>query len=449
MFSRKALTKLIVPLVIEQFLAVLVGMADIMMVSSAGEAAVSSVALVDLINLLILNIFAALATGGAVVAAQAIGARDRERASHIANQLIYIVFGISVVITILVLLLKGPLLRLLFGQVEQTVMAGAISYFAITALSYPFIAVYNGGAALFRAMGNSKVSMGISALMNAINIAGNALCVFGLGMGVEGVAWATVIAQAVSALLVIVVLLRTQQAVRLIPRDLRIHLPVLRQIIRVGVPSALQMAITAFSNVFVQSYINSFGADCMGGWTAYTKIDQLMLLPMQSLALSATTFVGQNLGRGNEPRARQGVRRALAIAMAATVLVMIPVLVFAPQMTAFFNRKPEVVAYGALLLRCISPFYVLCCFNQVYAAALRGAGNSKATMIIMLCSFVLFRQVYLFIMSHYISHELIPLVMGYPAGWLVCSAATLIYYRRTSFLSTRLVAEDGSKEDIQ
>ena len=107
------------------------------------------------------------------------------------------------------------------------------------------------------------------------------------------------------------------------------------------------------------------------------------------------------------------------------------------------------VAYGALLLRCISPFYVLCCFNQVYAAALRGAGNSKATMIIMLCSFVLFRQVYLFIMSHYISHELIPLVMGYPAGWLVCSAATLIYYRRTSFLSTRLVAEDGSKEDIQ
>ena len=163
-------------------------MADIMMVSSAGEAAVSSVALVDLINLLILNIFAALATGGAVVAAQAIGARDRERASHIANQLIYIVFGISVVITILVLLLKGPLLRLLFGQVEQTVLAGAISYFAITALSYPFIAVYNGGAALFRAMGNSKVSMGISALMNAINIAGNALCVFGLGMGVEGVA---------------------------------------------------------------------------------------------------------------------------------------------------------------------------------------------------------------------------------------------------------------------
>ena len=279
--------------------------------------------------------------------------------------------------------------------------------------------IYNMGSGILRAVGDSRRPFYFLVVSAVLNTALDLLFVLRFGMGVEGVAWATVIAQAVSALLVIVVLLRTQQAVRLIPRDLRIHLPVLRQIIRVGVPSALQMAITAFSNVFVQSYINSFGADCMGGWTAYTKIDQLMLLPMQSLA------------------------------MAATVLVMIPVLVFAPQMTAFFNRKPEVVAYGALLLRCISPFYVLCCFNQVYAAALRGAGNSKATMIIMLCSFVLFRQIYLFIMSHYISHELIPLVMGYPAGWLVCSAATLIYYRRTSFLSTRLVAEDGSKEDIQ
>ena len=129
--------------------------------------------------------------------------------------------------------------------------------------------------------------------------------------------------------------------------------------------------------------------------------------------------------------------------------ILCAVLPTAPQLVAFFNQKPEVVQAGTLFLRYLSPFYVLCCFNQVYAAALRGAGNSKATMIIMLCSFVLFRQVYLFIMSHYISHELIPLVMGYPAGWLVCSAATLIYYRRTSFLSTRLVAEDGSKEDIQ
>ena len=396
---------------------------------------------------LILGFFVGVSSGATVVIAQQYGAGNRETLSRVVHTTAVLSLATGAVLTVVgVLFVPGTLT--LLHQPEE-LMADSVTYLRIYFAGILPTLLYNVGAGILRAVGDSRRPFYFLVVSAVLNTALDLLFVLRFGMGVEGVAWATVIAQAVSALLVIVVLLRTQQAVRLIPRDLRIHLPVLRQIIRVGVPSALQMAITAFSNVFVQSYINAFGADCMGGWTAYTKIDQLMLLPMQSLALSATTFVGQNLGRGNEPRARQGVRRALAIAMAATVLVMIPVLVFAPQMTAFFNRKPEVVAYGALLLRCISPFYVLCCFNQVYAAALRGAGNSKATMIIMLCSFVLFRQVYLFIMSHYISHELIPLVMGYPAGWLVCSAATLIYYRRTSFLSTRLVAEDGSKEDIQ
>ena len=249
--------------------------------------------------------------------------------------------------------------------------------------------------------------------------------------------------------LVLAVLMRTDSCVRVELRRLRVHWDMLKKIVRVGIPAALQMAVTAFSNVFVQSYINHFGADCMSGWTAYTKIDQLMFLPMQSLALSATTFVGQNLGAGDTPRAQQGVRRALGISLAVTAVLMVPVLVFAPQLTAFFNRKAEVVAYGTLLLRYISPFYLLCCINQIYSGALRGAGNSQVPMVIMLGSFVVFRQIYLYIVSHFITNTLLPLAMGYPAGWLVCSAATLIYYRRTSFLSTRLVAEDGSKEDIQ
>jgi Na+-driven multidrug efflux pump len=202
------------------------------------------------------------------------------------------------------------------------------------------------------------------------------------------------------------------------------------------------MAVTAFSNVFVQSYINHFGADCMSGWTAYTKIDQLMFLPMQSLALSATTFVGQNLGAGDTPRAQQGVRRALGISLAVTAVLMVPVLVFAPQLTAFFNRKAEVVAYGTLLLRYISPFYLLCCINQIYSGALRGAGNSQVPMVIMLGSFVVFRQIYLYIVSHFITNTLLPLAMGYPAGWLVCSAATLLYYRRAALGRQRLVEDN-------
>ena len=191
----------------------------------------------------------------------------------------------------------------------------------------------------------------------------------------------------------------------------------------------------------MQGYINHFGADCMSGWTAYTKIDQLMFLPMQSLALSATTFVGQNLGAGNAQRAHQGTRRALAISLAVTAVLMVPVLVFAPQLTAFFNRKAEVVAYGTLLLRYISPFYLLCCINQIYSGALRGAGNSQVPMVIMLGSFVVFRQIYLYVMANYISNEIVPIALSYPAGWFVCSAATLLYYTHCKFDHYRLVED--------
>jgi Na+-driven multidrug efflux pump len=177
----------------------------------------------------------------------------------------------------------------------------------------------------------------------------------------------------------------------------------------------------------------------MSGWTAYAKIDQLILLPMQSLALSSTTFVGQNLGANLPDRAKKGIRISLLLSCVATVILMVPVLIFARPLVAFFNAKPEVVEYGAKLLIWMSPFYVLCCVNQIYAGALRGAGNSKAPMIIMLGSFVVFRQAYLFIMANYISNEIIPIAMGYPAGWLVCSLLTLIYYRRTSLTATRLV----------
>ena len=173
----------------------------------------------------------------------------------------------------------------------------------------------------------------------------------------------------------------------------------LKKIFRVGIPAAIQMAITSFSNIFVQSYINFFGDNCMSGWTTYAKVDQLLFLPMQSISLASTTFVGQNLGCNQVDRAKKGVTTAITIAVSSTLILMVPVLAFAPHIVAFFNSKPEVVDYGSMLLRYITPFYVLCCFNQIYSGALRGAGNSKAPMVIMLSSFVVFRQIYLFIMS--------------------------------------------------
>jgi Na+-driven multidrug efflux pump len=215
----------------------------------------------------------------------------------------------------------------------------------------------------------------------------------------------------------------------------------MKKIFVVGIPAALQLAITSFSNIFVQSYINFFGENCMSGWTTYAKVDQLLWLPMQSIALAATTFVGQNLGKKQIDRAKQGIRTSLFLAMGATVIMMVPVLLFAPPIVSFFNSKPEVVEYGSMLLRVLSPFYVLCCFNQIYAGALRGAGNTRAPMVIMLCSYVGFRQLYLFIMSG-ICNEIIPIAMSYPAGWLLCSLLTGIYFHKAQLGKTRLVDDE-------
>lgn len=179
----------------------------------------------------------------------------------------------------------------------------------------------------------------------------------------------------------------------------------------------------------------------MSGWTAYSKVDQLLFLPMQSIALAATTFVGQNLGSNQPERARKGVWRAIALAVSATVVLMVPMLIFSGPIVSFFNDKPEVVAYGSMLLRYMTPFYVLCCFNQVFSAALRGAGNTKAPMLIMLGSFVVFRQIYLFAMSH-ICNEIIPIAMAYPAGWLLCSSVTTIYFHKVKLGKTRLVEDN-------
>jgi Na+-driven multidrug efflux pump len=176
----------------------------------------------------------------------------------------------------------------------------------------------------------------------------------------------------------------------------------------------------------------------MSGWTAYIKVDQLLFLPMQSVALAVTTFVGQNLGANLPQRARKGVTCANLMTSAVTILLMIPVVVFAPDIVRFFNSKPEVVETGTLFLRVLTPFYVLCGFNQVYAAALRGSGNSIVPMIMMLSSFVAFRQAYLFIMSQ-IWNEVIPISMAYPAGWLLCSVLTAVYFYKTKLEKNRLV----------
>ena len=186
-------------------------------------------------------------------------------------------------------------------------------------------------------------------------------------------------------------------------------------------------------------YINHFGKHVMSGWTAYSKVDQLLFLPMQTIALAITTFVGQNLGAKQLDRAKKGIRVALWLAIGFTILGSIPVIIHAPSIVAFFNQTPEVIENGTIFLRYLTPFYLLCCLNQVYTGALRGAGNSRAPMIIMLSSFVLFRQFYLYVMANYISNTMFWIGFSYPAGWLLCSIVTFIYFHAVTLDKKKII----------
>jgi putative MATE family efflux protein len=300
------------------------------------------------------------------------------------------------------------------------------------------------GAGFLRAIGDSQRPFYFLIAAALTNTVLDLVFVFWLDMGVAGVALATVIAQTLSAILTLIALFKTDTCVKLNVKKIKFEAFYLKKIAKVGFPAAIQMAITSFSNIFVQSYINYFGDDVMAGWTAYGKIDQLMFLPMQSLALASTTFVAQNLGRGYEERAKKGISRTVLIAVISTVVLMIPVITLAPYLVAFFNKAPEVIEAGTLFLTWITPFYICCCFNQVYAAAQRGAGNSRAPMFIMLGSFVLFRQVYLYVMANFICNEIVPIAMAYPAGWFLCSLINTIYYHKTP-LDRHVVVERPRK----
>lgn len=405
-------------------------------VSNEAFSAVGTVS--PIINMLI-GSFMGLSSGAGVVISQYYGAKRHDRVQDAVHTAITMTVVLSVAFTAIGIWMTPAMLR--FMKTPAEVLPDSTAYLTIYFSGMAGLMFYNMGAGILRAVGDSTRPFYYLVTTAVINTVLDLVFVIKFHMGVEGVAYATIIAQGISAVLTVGTLMRTETCVRLDLRKLRCRFDVLRQIIRVGIPAALQMAVTAFSNVFVQSYINQFGPDCMSGWTAYTKVDQFIFLPMQSLALSATTFVGQNLGGEKGDRAREGVRTALAMAMTVTVAVSALVMLTAPQLVIFFNDKPEVVSYGTLFLRRMTPFYVLCCFNQVYSGALRGAGNSRVPMVIMLCSFVLFRQCYLYVVSNFISNTILPLAMGYPAGWFLCSVSIAIYYHRTKL--------NGSKLDLK
>lgn len=403
-----------------------------------GKEALAAVGSSDSIINTLIGFFSGMATGAGVVISQYFGARDHENVHMAVHTTIALTFLLSVVFTILGVLLVRPML--MFMGTPEDVMPEATTYLTIYFAGVSGLMFYNMGAGILRAVGDSRRPLYFLIVSAVTNIVLDLVFVIVFRMGVAGVAYATIISQFASAILTMWTLTRESASYKIIWKRIRITNWMLGKIVRIGLPSALQMAITAFSNVFVQSYINEFGSSCMAGWSSYGKIDKFCMLPIQSVSLSITTFVGQNLGAGQVARAKKGSTVAFVMSFIMTIVIMIPIMIFATPLVALFNQEPEVLEYGTLFLRLMMPFFLCQCANQVYAGSLRGAGNTKAPMFIMMGCFIVFRQIYLFIISK-LTESVIWVALGYPFGWILCSVIIYIYYKRSDLEKYRVVAK--------
>lgn len=392
LFSNKDLKKLIIPLVLEQALAITVGMADTMMISSVGEAAVSGVSLVDMLNNLINSILAALATGGAVVTSQFLGAQKEEDACHSAKQLICTAGVIALGITALIILGRSPLLHLFFGRIEAEVMSNAILYLLISALSFPFLAVYNACAALFRSMGNSQITLKVSILMNIINVAGNAFCLFVLRMGVAGVAVPTLVSRAVAGVVLYLLLRNEKNTIHLIRGRFHFEPDVVKKILFIGIPSGIENGIFQLGRVLVVSIISGFGTIQIAANGVANSLDSMGCIIGQAMNLAMIAVIGRCVGAGDLKQVRFYTKKLLLITYLFTIICNTLMLSFLHQILAFYGLGQETTDLAFRLVMIHNGMAMLLWpASFVLPNMLRACNDVNFTMVISIFSMCAFR----------------------------------------------------------
>lgn len=430
LFSNRELANLIGPLVIEQLLAVFVGMADSIMVANVGEAAVSGVSLVDNVMILIINIFAALATGGAVVAGQYIGRKDEKSACKAATQLVWFVSLSAVAIMILVYLGKDIILNQVFGHITAEVKGHADIYLLIVTASIPFIALYNGGAAIFRAMGNSQVSMRVSLLMNAINVTGNAILVFGLRIGTAGVAIPTLISRMVAAI-VITVLLCNQTRILHIERTLKIRFDgrMIRKILAIGVPNGLENSMFQLGKILVLSLVSTFGTYAIAANAVSNAIALFQILPGMAISLAITTVISQCVGANDYEQVHYYLKKLLAIIYVAMVGTVALIFLALPLILKAYNLSDQTAAAATNIIHFhgISAM-IIWPLSFALPAAYRAAGDAKACMYTSIVSMWIFRIGFSYLVGKYMGLGVFGVWVAMVIDWIVRAICFVIRY---------------------
>ena len=415
------------PLMLGNIFQMLYNTVDSVVVGNfVGTEALAAVGATTIIVNMLVFFFNGFATGASVVIGRYFGARDMEQLHKSVETTMAATFLLSLFFTVGGVLAVDPMLK--FMSTPEDVFPQAAVYLRIYNAGCSGFLIYNMGSGLLRAVGDTTRPLYFLILTSVLNIVLDLVFVLVFHAGIAGVAYATILSQFISAGLVLLLLTKSHDIYRLSWKDMKIDMGILGQIVSVGLPAGIQSVITSLSNIFVQSYINFFGSGCMAGWSCYNKLDQFVMLPMQSMALAATTFVSQNIGARQPKRAEKGTHITILLTLLITGAIVAAMMAFAAPSVELFSQDPKVVEYGVLFIRANVVFLLFNCVTHVLAGALRGMGDSNGPMIIMLLGFVGFRQAYLYIMTHFISNTPLTVGFGYPVGWVSCCVLEVTYF---------------------
>lgn len=415
------------PLMIGNIFQMLYNTVDSIVVGNfVGTQALAAVSSTTMITNMSVFFFNGFSIGATVIIGKYFGAKDHKLLHRAVETTMGATFALCLLFT--VFFLAGTDFMLRFMKTPADVFDQAALYLRIYFAGVTGLLLYNMGSGILRAVGDTKRPLYFLILTSILNIFLDLLFVLAFHWGIAGVAYATILAQFISAGATMAVLLRTRDIYRFSFADLCLDRGLLSQIFRVGLPTAIQSIITSFSNIFVQSYINFFGAIVMAGWGCYNKLDQFIMLPVLSMAMAATTFVAQNMGAHNEKRAIDGTVSSILMSLAITGAIAALLFIFADTSMRLFTGDEPVIKAGVAFIHINIFFMLFNCVNQVLAGALRGRGDSVGPMVIMLLSFVLIRQIYLYLMTRFISNTPLTVGFGYPVGWMTCCVLEVLYF---------------------
>ncbi len=431
-FTNRELITLIAPLVVEQFFAITVGLADSLMVATVGDAAISAVSLVDSISNLMIYIFSAMAAGGAAVAGQYIGRREQDNANDAGQHLVALLCVTSLGIVALAYLFKRVILTAVFGQIDADVMAATNKYYSIVMASIPGIALYNGGAAIFRTMGRSDVSLKVSLLMNGINVGGNALLIFGFHMDVAGVAIPTLVSRTVAAAVILALLFNDALPLHLSDvRAFRFRPRLLKNILYISVPSGIENGMFHLGRLILVSLISTFGTASIVANAIGNTLGNFHCFAGQALNLGMITVVSRCVGAGDYDGARHYLRKLLKAGYALMAAVNLAIIALLPLIMRVYDVSPEgerLAVIVALIHGVASIFLWIPSFS--IPTFLRAAGDARFTMLASMLTMWLCRVVFAYVFGKYMGFGVVGVWTAHSIlDWIVRSTVFLLRYR--------------------